>query len=136
MQPNYFPFICRKKELDRVLNDESTGEKIPVIFIANKSDLLENTQAAFVAGARMEKACQEHNFSGWFVTSAKEDENIAEAMNFLTKCMLTQRDDARRKAMSTRHGVNHEEEIDNHRKDLVSLSQSDEVAPQQSRCCN
>lgn len=118
------------------MNDETTGQKIPVIFIANKSDLLENTQAAFVAGARMEKACQEHNFSGWFVTSAKEDENIGEAMNFLTKCMLTQRDDARREAILARSDVNQEELADTRREGLVSLSHSGKATPQQSRCCN
>lgn len=74
-----------KQELDRVFKDEGTD--IPVFLVANKCDLIVNMEASFIAGAKMEKACQEHGFAGWFVTSAKDGLRIDEAMSCLVKKM-------------------------------------------------
>ena len=66
-----------KAELDQ-LNPE-----LPVILVANKCDLLDDSTSSFIAGARMEAACRKHGFRGWYVTSAKLDLNIDQAMRGL-----------------------------------------------------
>ena len=74
-----------KKELDRVFKENGTD--IPVFLVANKCDLIENMEASFIAGAKMEKACAENGFEGWFVTSAKSGVKIVEAMECLIEKM-------------------------------------------------
>ena len=44
-------------------------------------------EASFIAGAKMEKACAENGFEGWFVTSAKSGVKIVEAMECLIEKM-------------------------------------------------
>ena len=87
-----------KKELDRALttyDDQGKPKKVPVVLVANKCDLLRDVQSSFVAGAKMEAACRQHGFAGWFVSSAKSGENIETCMYFLTRQMLSVRDIAR-----------------------------------------
>ena len=89
-----------KRELDRTLTTyDGNGRpiKIPVVLVANKCDLLEDVRSSFVAGARMEQACRQHGFAGWFVTSAKNGDNVEDCMCFLTRQMLAVRDVQRAK---------------------------------------
>ena len=74
-----------KKELDRVFKEN--GDDIPVFLVANKCDLIDNMEASFIAGAKMEKACVDNGFMGWFVTSAKSGVKIQEAMGCLIEKM-------------------------------------------------
>jgi len=78
-----------KAEIDRVLQEENPDAlPIPVVLLANKSDLLIDTTTSFVAGAQMEQTCSRHNMAGWYVTSAKTDDNVDEAMHFLVDKMV------------------------------------------------
>ena len=56
---------------------------IPVVLFANKSDLLEDTTASFLAGARMESVCRELGIVAWFVTSAKDGVNVEQGFRHL-----------------------------------------------------
>ena len=80
-----------KSELDHCVPN------LPVMFIANKSDLFENSNDAFEAGARMQALCNKHKFSGWFATSCKEGTNIDMCMNTLTNHMMKKREERKKK---------------------------------------
>lgn len=70
-----------KRELDEKMATE--GVEIPCILLANKCDQLRGVQEALEIGARIENICAELGFAKWFITSAKSDENITDAMTFL-----------------------------------------------------
>ncbi|XP_064482356.1 ras-related protein Rab-32-like isoform X2 [Ornithodoros turicata] len=74
-----------KTDLDNKVHLPNGGN-IPCVLLANKSDMpkegIVNNPAA------MDAFCREHNFTGWFLTSAKENLNIDEATRFLTKQIL------------------------------------------------
>ncbi|XP_069688822.1 ras-related protein Rab-32-like [Periplaneta americana] len=55
------------------------GTPVPVVLLANKCDI----QGIEVATETMAKFCKENGIAAWFVTSAKENVNIEEAMSFL-----------------------------------------------------
>lgn len=69
-----------KRELDEKMSTEGA---IPCILLANKCDQLRGVQEALEIGARIENICSELGFAKWFITSAKSNENISDAMNFL-----------------------------------------------------
>ena len=75
-----------KAELDERLGDAA----IPVILVANKSDLLQGGTKSFATGARVAHLAQECGFRGWFVASAKRDANITLGVEFLMNEILTQ----------------------------------------------
>ena len=84
-----------KREIDRALttyDEQGRPVKIPVLLVANKCDLLTDVTSSFVAGAKMEAACRQHGFAGWFVSSAKNGANISNCMCYLTRQMLAVRD--------------------------------------------
>ena len=54
------------------------GNKIPVILLANKSDIHQNV----VTNDQITKFCKENEIDEWFITSAKENLNIGKN-NFL-----------------------------------------------------
>jgi len=61
-------------------------QPIPCVLLANKCDL---AKEGFVKTANeMDKFCQEHNFIGWFETSAKDNINIDTAAKFLIQKIL------------------------------------------------
>lgn len=70
-----------KRELDEKMSTE--GAEIPCILLANKCDQLKGVQEALEIGARIENICSELGFAKWFITSAKSNENITDAMTFL-----------------------------------------------------
>jgi len=86
-----------KRELDNSLlsEAEARGTKIPVILIANKIDLLKTGQTSFVRGAEIQKMSHFLSFDNWYIGSAKEDNNITEAINFLVDKMLEVRGEER-----------------------------------------
>lgn len=62
------------------------GSPVPIVLLANKCDL---PKEGLVKNAeQMDKFCAEHNFVGWFETSAKENINIEKASKFLVSKIL------------------------------------------------
>ncbi|XP_033633541.1 ras-related protein Rab-32B-like [Asterias rubens] len=59
-------------------------QPVPILLIANKCDL----EDTVLDSKMLEEFCQQHNFIGWFATSAKDNVNIEEAMRFLVKNIL------------------------------------------------
>jgi len=77
---------CRiwKEDLD----DKLPG--MPVVLLANKCDLLDGGSQAFSLGLKVQKMATEMGFIGCYVTSAKMDCNLNEAMDMLMDKMLLQ----------------------------------------------
>jgi len=73
-----------KKDLDDKLGDGA----IPIILLANKCDLMPSGKAAMETGARLQQIADEMGFRKWFLTSAKENDNVDEAMRFLIEAIL------------------------------------------------
>jgi len=71
-----------KQEID----DKLDG--IPCVLLANKCDMLKGVSEAIETGARIENMCSENKFSKWFICSAKKDENINDAMDFLLQNLM------------------------------------------------
>lgn len=69
--------------------EHQNGVPIPVVLVANKCDL------GSVEPKALSAFCGEHRFSGWFFTSAKENININEALNFLIERILLLREEGR-----------------------------------------
>ncbi|KAG5877596.1 hypothetical protein JTB14_027600 [Gonioctena quinquepunctata] len=59
------------------------GQTIPIIILANKGDVTTKT-----IPIKMEEYCKTNNILDWFITSAKNDVNIDEAMLKLTKAAI------------------------------------------------
>ncbi|KAJ9592064.1 hypothetical protein L9F63_001403, partial [Diploptera punctata] len=55
------------------------GTPVPVVLLANKCDI----QGIEIGTETMAKFCNDNGIAAWFVTSAKENINIDEAMRFL-----------------------------------------------------
>ena len=70
------------------LDDRLADCRIPVILVANKSDLLQGGTKSFATGARVAKMAQDCGFAGWFVASAKENANITLGVEFLLNEVL------------------------------------------------
>jgi len=63
----------------------SNGDKIPVVLLANKCDIIDNKGVN--NSALLDEFCKENGFIGWFATSAKDDIGINDAGNFLIKAI-------------------------------------------------
>ncbi|XP_064622503.1 ras-related protein Rab-32B-like [Lineus longissimus] len=57
------------------------GDPVPVLLLANKADV----ESVDIDTKALSEFCKEHKFIGWFPTSAKDNVNIDEAMDFLVK---------------------------------------------------
>jgi len=79
-----------KQELDKGLLTEAKrkGTEVPVIMIANKVDLIPDVQKSVAIGADVQRLSEELSLDGWFIGSAKADNNINEAMMFLLKKII------------------------------------------------
>ncbi|KAF7721982.1 rab32, member RAS oncoprotein [Apophysomyces ossiformis] len=64
------------------------GGRIPVVLLANKSDLIAEGHGQPVNAAEMDRFCKEHGFVKWFETSAKDNTNIDEAARELIVAVL------------------------------------------------
>lgn len=64
------------------------GGHIPVVLLANKSDLISEGHGQPVNAADMETFCNENGFVKWFETSAKDNTNIDEAARHLVSSIL------------------------------------------------
>lgn len=83
--PSTFDAVPKwKADLDAHLSTDDGPLGLPVVLLANKSDIFDET----LDKARMERFCQENGFITWFCTSAKEDKNIREAVDCLIGAIL------------------------------------------------
>ena len=62
-------------------------EKIPFILIGNKVDLIEDEERINI-DKRTKEICENYGFLNYFLTSAKEDINVDESMNFLIEYII------------------------------------------------
>uniref|UniRef100_A0A8C6WNF8 Ras-related protein Rab n=1 Tax=Neogobius melanostomus TaxID=47308 RepID=A0A8C6WNF8_9GOBI len=75
-----------KQDLDSKVSRDS-GEPIPTLLLANKCDLMEQSERDRMAPS-LDEFCKDNGFTGWFETSAKGGVNIEEAMTFLIQEMM------------------------------------------------
>ncbi|RUS26242.1 hypothetical protein BC938DRAFT_471031 [Jimgerdemannia flammicorona] len=90
-RPQTFEGVHRwKADLDQkvALPEAWGGGNIPVVLLANKSDLLQDGHQQPPNPAEMDKFCEEHGFARWFETSAKDNSNIDEAARYLVQSIL------------------------------------------------
>ncbi|KJE91824.1 hypothetical protein, variant [Capsaspora owczarzaki ATCC 30864] len=60
------------------------GKPVPVMLLANKADMSDKS----VYKQKLDDFCKEHGLIGWFATSAKNNANIDQAMNFLVGSVI------------------------------------------------
>ncbi|KAI8887612.1 hypothetical protein K501DRAFT_211751 [Backusella circina FSU 941] len=79
-----------KKDIDTkvALPDAWGGGQIPVILLANKTDLIQEGHGQHVNPTEMDQFCKENGFLQWFETSAKDNSNIDEATRHLITAIL------------------------------------------------
>ncbi|KAH9523045.1 Ras- protein Rab-32B [Bulinus truncatus] len=63
----------------------SNEQPVPVLLLANKCDIDDSSYET----DKLNSFCREKNFIGWFPTSAKTNQNVEEAMNFLIEHILS-----------------------------------------------
>ena len=77
-----------KREIDRCCKHLNNGAKMPVVMIANKSDLLVDPMGALDLGVNLQKCVEKNNIVEWFRASAKSGEHINDAFQCLINCMV------------------------------------------------
>jgi len=75
-----------KNDIDCKVTLPPDDRPIPVVLLGNKIDLAKESFQK--TPSQMEKYCEENGFSGWFETSAKENQNIEKAFKFLVSKIL------------------------------------------------
>lgn len=65
--------------------EDALGERIPIILIANKVDLIEHR---IVTREMAEEFVREHNLTGYLETSALSGQNVEEAFSMLAKSSM------------------------------------------------
>uniref|UniRef100_K3X7B8 Uncharacterized protein n=1 Tax=Globisporangium ultimum (strain ATCC 200006 / CBS 805.95 / DAOM BR144) TaxID=431595 RepID=K3X7B8_GLOUD len=73
-----------KSEIDLCSRDLNDGESIPVVMVANKSDLLDDPVGALNIGVNMQKCVVKNGIVEWFRTSAKNGDSVDDAF----KCLI------------------------------------------------
>ncbi|CAH0513443.1 unnamed protein product [Peronospora belbahrii] len=77
-----------KKEIDTCCKELNKGAEIPVVMVANKSDLLVDPMDALDLGVNMQKCVEKNNIVEWFRASAKSGEHIDDAFRCLIDRMV------------------------------------------------
>ncbi|XP_072031718.1 ras-related protein Rab-32B-like [Amphiura filiformis] len=67
-------------------------QPVPILLLANKCDLEETA----IDSSMLDGFCRQHKFIGWFPTSAKENINIENAMQFLVRRILELTEEAQK----------------------------------------
>lgn len=70
------------KDVNDKLNVDSNKDPIPILLLANKTDMLKERQPC-VDDTELNQYVVDNNMMGFFKTSAKDNDQIAEAMKFL-----------------------------------------------------
>lgn len=79
-----------------VVEDESTftdGGKIPFLLIRNKIDILENDDDKKQLEEETNTFCEENEFTKFFLTSAKDNINVKESIDFFTEHIIQRLED-------------------------------------------
>lgn len=88
-RPGTFEAVTKwKNDLDSKVSLPD-GSPVPVILLANKSDSKKEGPAA--NPKILDNFCAEAGFSGWYYTSAKENQNVEECARFLISKILQSR---------------------------------------------
>ncbi|KAL9540299.1 hypothetical protein MBANPS3_009767 [Mucor bainieri] len=90
-RPQTFEGVTKwKNDIDTkvALPDAWGGGQIPVILLANKSDLVQEGHGQHVNPTELDQFCQDNGFIKWFETSAKDNTNIEEAARHLISSIL------------------------------------------------
>ncbi|EGZ13697.1 hypothetical protein PHYSODRAFT_513477 [Phytophthora sojae] len=77
-----------KNEIDTCCKDLNEGAEIPVVMVANKSDLLMDPMGALDLGVNMQKCVDKNKIVEWFRASAKSGEHIGDAFQCLIDRMV------------------------------------------------
>ncbi|KAJ8544462.1 hypothetical protein ON010_g11807 [Phytophthora cinnamomi] len=77
-----------KNEIDTCCKDLNEGAEIPVVMVANKSDLLIDPMGALDLGVNMQKCVDKNNIIEWFRASAKSGEHVDDAFQCLIDRMV------------------------------------------------
>ncbi|GAA5804569.1 hypothetical protein HPULCUR_010070 [Helicostylum pulchrum] len=90
-RPQTFEGVTKwKKDIDTkvALPDAWGGGQIPVILLANKTDLIGEGHGQHANPTELDQFCNENGFLTWFETSAKDNSNIEEATRHLISAIL------------------------------------------------
>ncbi|KAI8978589.1 P-loop containing nucleoside triphosphate hydrolase protein [Pilobolus umbonatus] len=90
-RPQTFEGVTKwKKDIDAkvALPESWGGGQIPVILLANKSDLIHEGHGQEINPTELDEFCHENGFIKWFSTSAKDNNNIEEATRHLISAIL------------------------------------------------
>lgn len=79
-----------KNEIDTCARDLNGGESIPVVMVANKSDLLDDIVGALNIGVNMQKCVSRNGIVEWFRASAKSGDSVDEAFQCLIDRMVAE----------------------------------------------
>ena len=77
-----------KNEIDSCCKHLNNGADIPVIMIANKSDLLVDPMGALDLGVNLQKCVEKNNIIEWFRASAKSGQHVKDAFQCLLDRMV------------------------------------------------
>jgi Ras-related protein Rab-32 len=77
-----------KSEIDTCCKDLNEGAEIPVVMVANKSDLLMDPRGALDLGVNMQKCVDKNKIVEWFRASAKSGERVHDAFQCLIDRMV------------------------------------------------
>ncbi|DAZ95993.1 TPA: hypothetical protein N0F65_009294 [Lagenidium giganteum] len=115
-----------KNEIDACCKDLNHGESIPVVLIANKSDLLSNPMGALDIGVNMQKCVDHNGIIEWFRASAKNGDHIDDAFQCLLDRMV--QDHRAHAAARASNSLDYESDTDSNssharrRDDIIRLS--------------
>ncbi|ORY91426.1 P-loop containing nucleoside triphosphate hydrolase protein [Syncephalastrum racemosum] len=121
-RPNTFEGVTRwKNDIDSKVRLPSSwgGGPIPVVLLANKSDLKSDGQS--VNAGELDKFCEENGFMQWFETSAKNNTNIDDAARVLIEKILS---------VEEEHGTPEEDQDGR-----IRLDDEDSKQPEMGGCC-
>lgn len=111
-----------KKEIDACCRDQNGGETIPVVMIANKSDLLLDPMRALNLGVNMQKCVTQNGIVEWFRASAKSGESVREAFDCLIDRMVANhRTEQRRASLSNDIGEAGKPDSEESEKHIIRL---------------
>lgn len=88
-RPGTFDAVTKwKNDLDSKVSLPD-GSPVPVVLLANKSD---GKKEGLAGNAKaLDNFCADAGFSGWYYTSAKENQNVEDAARFLISKILQSR---------------------------------------------
>ncbi|CAO3694338.1 unnamed protein product [Rhizopus stolonifer] len=123
-RPQTFEGVTKwKKDIDAKVSlpDAWGGGQIPVILLANKTDLVQEGHGQHANPVELDNFCKENGFIQWFETSAKDNNNIDEATRSLISAIVELQQE----------NVNNDNQEDNG----VDLDEHHQQQTQNGGCC-